>query len=1065
MANNDRKFKFISPGVFIEEVDNSQLPNQAAAEPVGPLVIGTAPKGPAGEPVKVNSFSELVEVFGSPQAGSPSVDAWRFGQQSAPTYGLYAAQAWLRNNAPLTYLRVLGEEDDNRVLNTGSAGWKAGSVNSTNTTKGGAYALCIFPNVTHEDNAAVGQGIPVTGAVAAMLYCTRGSVLLSGSTKGTTDTTASCARWMQADSDGNFDIVFVPEGNDDNLQSAKVSLNPDKSNFIRNVLNTNPVVTNTAIASNQIRSSSFGGSFWLGESFERQLNVGTTSSMGVMSGDGKGGTGGTAEYVNTTASMLLLPMRSQVNNADQQSDRQFGSVKATTGWFIAQDLTLGQNTSFQAHLQQKLFRIEARTGGQNTQRDIKISIDNIVAPTGSFTDYGSFSVVIRDLQDTDRNKKVLERFDELSLNPASQNYIARVIGDKYVQYDSTTKTNREYGNFDNSSKFVRIVMDEDVDRGSTDSRLLPFGVYGPPKYRDVSLASGSGGFKSIGFNSYASGNRGSVATMLDGGTSARFGTFGGYKDADSGDTPGVVANAAFGNATSDAFSASIIFPPTPLVRHRGWAENPARNEDFYWGVYTGQTPGNTTFNPSILDTLTAKARNHHSGSSLYPYGADKDVAPHLDVDFNIAGANFGRYRAAVTDAAQTIGAVNASSDPLVVSWVFTLDDIVIGRSEAEYKGAGYAYASGSRQNNTSLSSVSSSADDPADRGYKAVINAGFARFTTCLHGGFDGFDITERDPLRNSKVSDTDAEVDSYVLHSLKRSLNVVKDSETTSYNILTMPGVTIPQATDYALEVAEERGDALAIVDLQNVYTPDTENTSSAGDRNAFTVSNTVNKLKSRDINNSFGAAYAPWVKIQDTISNRTLWAPPSIAALGALSSNDRVAAPWFAPAGFTRGGLSEGAGGIPILDVSRRYSSEDRDSLYEANINPIAKFPAEGIVIFGQKTLQQTASALDRINVRRLLIFLKREISFIASRLLFSQNNQDTWNRFLQQATPVLESVKSQFGIDDFRLVLDSSTTTPDLVDRNIIYSKLIVKPTRSAEFFAIDFVITNSGAAFED
>jgi len=144
---------------------------------------------------------------------------------------------------------------------------------------------------------------------------------------------------------------------------------------------------------------------------------------------------------------------------------------------------------------------------------------------------------------------------------------------------------------------------------------------------------------------------------------------------------------------------------------------------------------------------------------------------------------------------------------------------------------------------------------------------------------------------------------------------------------------------------------------------------------------------------------------------------------------------------------------------------SSEERDLLYEANINPIAKFPAEGIVIFGQKTLQQTRSALDRINVRRLLIFLKREISFIASRLLFTPNTQDTWNRFLLQATPVLDSVKSQFGIEDFKLILDETTTTPDLIDRNIIYSKLIVKPTRAAEFFAIDFVITNSGASFED
>ena len=120
---------------------------------------------------------------------------------------------------------------------------------------------------------------------------------------------------------------------------------------------------------------------------------------------------------------------------------------------------------------------------------------------------------------------------------------------------------------------------------------------------------------------------------------------------------------------------------------------------------------------------------------------------------------------------------------------------------------------------------------------------------------------------------------------------------------------------------------------------------------------------------------------------------------------------------------------------------------------------------MIFGQKTLQQTRSALDRINVRRLMIFLKREISFIASRLLFEQNTRDTWKSFLSQATPILEEVKTQFGITDFRLTLDESTTTPDLIDRNVIYAKLLVKPTRTVEFFAIDFVVTNSGASFED
>jgi phage tail sheath protein FI len=172
-----------------------------------------------------------------------------------------------------------------------------------------------------------------------------------------------------------------------------------------------------------------------------------------------------------------------------------------------------------------------------------------------------------------------------------------------------------------------------------------------------------------------------------------------------------------------------------------------------------------------------------------------------------------------------------------------------------------------------------------------------------------------------------------------------------------------------------------------------------------------------------------------------------------------------WFAPAGFTRGGLTEGRGGVPVINVSQKLSSKERDTLYENNINPIAQFPAEGIVIFGQKTLQVTPSALDRINVRRMMIFVKREISKIASRLLFDQNVQVTWSRFTGQVNPFLSTVKSRLGLTDYRVILDSTTTTPDLVDRNIMYAKIFLKPARSIEFIAIDFTITDSGASFAD
>jgi len=161
----------------------------------------------------------------------------------------------------------------------------------------------------------------------------------------------------------------------------------------------------------------------------------------------------------------------------------------------------------------------------------------------------------------------------------------------------------------------------------------------------------------------------------------------------------------------------------------------------------------------------------------------------------------------------------------------------------------------------------------------------------------------------------------------------------------------------------------------------------------------------------------------------------------------------------------LTEGAAGLPVVNVRHKLSSKERDALYEANINPIASFPSEGIVIFGQKTLQMEASALDRINVRRLMIYLKKEVSRMAATVLFDQNVQTTWSRFIGKVEPFLSSVKSRLGLTEYRVILDETTTTPDLIDRNIMYAKIMLKPARAIEFIAIDFVITNSGASFDD
>ena len=270
-------------------------------------------------------------------------------------------------------------------------------------------------------------------------------------------------------------------------------------------------------------------------------------------------------------------------------------------------------------------------------------------------------------------------------------------------------------------------------------------------------------------------------------------------------------------------------------------------------------------------------------------------------------------------------------------------------------------------------------------------------------------------------------------------------------------------------VRVCEERADALALIDLPDVYLPFCEGSytsrSTKASRVPTTPASAASALRDRDIDSSYGAAFYPWVQTRDETTGQMLWIPPSVAILGVLASSQAATDVWFAPAGFNRGGLTDGAAGIPVTGVTERLTSKQRDTLYESNINPIASFPSSGIVLFGQKTLQNDQSALDRINVRRLVIFLKKQISILSTKVLFEQNVQATWTRFTNLIDPFLSNVKTRYGITDYRLVLDSSTTTPDLIDQNVLYAKIMVKPARAIEYIAIDFVIMSTGASFDD
>ena len=411
-------------------------------------------------------------------------------------------------------------------------------------------------------------------------------------------------------------------------------------------------------------------------------------------------------------------------------------------------------------------------------------------------------------------------------------------------------------------------------------------------------------------------------------------------------------------------------------------------------------------------------------------------------------------------ALQDTGLSGSGTAPMVHSFIFSLDQVIVSGSSLDNSEAANVtsvfWVSGSRRDGSSYTTTGSVA---------TLLQMGFDSFQLPLVGGFDGVDVTEADPF-NNRVMLGKTTKDSYEFASVDRAIELIKDPEAIEHNLAVMPGITTEALTLKLVQKCESRADSMAIIDLPDVYKPPAEaRCETFQNRIGTTPQAAATALKKRQLNSLYGAGYYPWVKIRDTENTADVWVPPSVVALGILAYTEEREEVWFAPAGFNRGGLNEGNAGLPVLQVSEQLLSKQRDSLYAANINPIASFVTEGIVVFGQKTLQSTQSALDRINVRRLLIFIKKEVSRIANGLLFDQNVPATWNRFLGQVNPFLQSVQTRLGLSDYKVILDETTTTPDLVDRNVMYAKIFLKPARAIEFIAVDFVITNTGASFED
>ena len=1015
-----KSFKFVSPGVFIHEIDNSFIPKSADA--IGPVVIGRATRGLALQPIKVQSYSDFVTMFGDTVPGGGGGDIYRDGNTTSPMYGTYAAKAFLRANvAPLTYVRLLGAQATN---NNGSAdalaGWKTANNAGTNVAEnGGAYGLFVYTSSSFSADSAP----PKTGSLAAIWYIDSGSIALSGAVingrshpNGGSQLRAGFATGSnmilgQVAGTNEFKILINgPSMN--STASVRFSFDDTKDTFIRKRFNTNPQLGNSN-ASNFFPSDG-EVNYWLGETFEQDLRWNFGSSL-------------TANDGLQACLVAIASGSAMATTTGPQYMKGVNTREAVAGWFIGQDL--GTPSSYVGENAQKLFRLKGRGHGEWLQKNVKVAIEKIRQSTNLSSQYGTFSVVLRQFTDTDSNVVVLERFDNCTLDPTSPDFVAKKIGDQYTSWDETSRRLKLYGDYSNQSRFVYVDMNADCEAGATDPTYLPFGYFGPPKFSDILTIWGTGSaeqatYPNTGLQSKISGTyiRGAEQVIdgmhgapkyslcpafVSGGTNVAIGGIAGTRTIDHFESVSIDWTSG-----SWAFiTASFLFPKDNLrvSASDGGLGNPTKA---YFGFSTARERSSTRSDRSAFEPLRMWDAN-------WPTDPPNSTA--------VQGVDRWGY-------------------------IFTMDDVVQSGSTNFF-----FYQSGSRALETSYTSGS----------YQTLLDAGYNRFTAPLWGGFDGFDITKPDPMYNKGMTaGSSTGFTSYEYYTWKRAIDTVADPEAVDMNLLLSPGLTLTDLTTHMVNVCEDRADALAIIDLPDVYIPTQEEyKSSKSDRIGTTPTSAARSLRNRRIDSSYGCTFYPWVQTSDENSGQMLWVPPSVAMLGVLASSEGKSEIWFAPAGFNRGGLTDGAAGIPVTGITERLTSKDRDKLYESSINPIAAFPSTGIVVFGQKTLQEGQSALDRINVRRLVIYLKKQISILSAQILFEQNVQATWNRFKSLIEPFLANVKTKFGITDYKLILDESTTTPDLIDQNIMYAKIMIKPARAIEYIAIDFVIASTGASFDD
>jgi hypothetical protein len=1023
------QLKLGAAGVTANEID---LTGPVAAQPVGvPAgVIGTSNKGPAFVPITVGLLSDFQAKFGN-------VDSRHFGP--------IAVYEWLRNARAVTYLRVLGvgdgkKREDNagtypgRVVNSGFVVGEqlpSGAIGkldanpyaNLNGDLGRTYFLGCYMSEsagsTYLSDAGIQTSAKAVPVLRGILMAPSGVLLsLSSSLAGASSdaplstTIGSTSATTFGSTFGTVDLgstkqefVMLLNGhkgldsNSPNVLTA--SFNPTKDAYFANVFNTDPY---------KIKEKGH----YLYSHWDIHPAVAALTGTQILSGTHGADSGGSAYGGRTgVESSAFILTSSLARNTATTTAPNFESFEdrfkyAKSPWVISQKF---------GGKAQNLFRFHALDAGADISTLYKISITDITPSSDPNNKYGNFTVHVRRWNDSDTNIQAFEKFI-VDLNPTSPNYIAKRIGDANAYYDFDRDEDEQKlvveGEYSAQSNYVRVEIHPDVVNGFVDETALPVGVRGIAHL----VTSGSAIFPSVQ----------NVGSYLGGGV--------------DGDL---------------SVLQRTTTPPLPLRKKITTGQIgsafEAASTDYFWGAQFERVD-----NPLIPNNIPTPAnKSMNAFAKYYP-----DFATNNLMKF-VAGDNEG-----VPDTAAN-GILDADR---FCNNIFSLEHIQVTTGSSgladptKWTNATYV-RSGVINDNSANKTRAFRVSDLAGNGTQ---NRRYAKFTFFVQGGFNGVNIFDEDEskLNNNAVSSDMVSGNGRLLNNgpnvkaYTKAIDIMKNTSNLDIQLLAIPGIRNPIVTDYAVVSTEERFDALYLMDVEQ-YTEDgyDEFAEVRTDDKVVSVTNTLQSFVNRSVDSSFAAAYFPDV-LYTAPDGKNVFVPPSALVLGALALNDAVGHPWFAPAGFTRGALPTEA-----LEGRVKLKEEDLDSLYDQRLNPLLAFagtksginPASGLVVWGQKTLQLAASALDRVNVRRLLIEIRRQVREIAQTIIFEPNREATLAAFSAAVTPRLQRIQALAGLERFRVIIDSSTTTQVDVENNTVRGKIYVQPTKSIEFISLDFVVANN------